>query len=62
MNKSDENLEVLTLLLFIVTIFSIVVNVMQNNTIKAFKQQAIEQECAHYNSVDGKFEWLRKDK
>ena len=58
----DDNLAVLTGILFLVTIVALssaVVVVKQN---KDLKEMAIKQECAHYNSVDGEFEWLRKDK
>ena len=58
----DDNLAVLTGILFLVTIVALssaVVVVKQN---KGLKEMAIKQECAHYNSLDGQFEWLRKDK
>jgi len=57
-----KHLEMVLLSLLLVGIGFMVLTIMQRNTMQAFKQQAVEQECAHYNSIDGEFEWLRKDK
>ena len=56
-----KDLEKVVLLTLLVGIGFMVLTIMQRNTLQAFKQQAVEQECAHYNSIDGEFEWLRKD-
>ena len=61
MKNCDKNLEVVLLMVLLVGIGAMLVVVMERYTIQELKQQAIEQECANYNSVDGEFEWVRKD-
>ena len=52
-----RDLEIVLILVLLIGIGFMVLTIMQRNTLQAFKQQAIEQECAHYNSIDGEFEW-----
>lgn len=57
-----RDVELAILLLILLVGMAAILIVIQQNTIQAFKKQAIEQECAKYNEVDGEFEWLRKDR
>ena len=56
-----NNLVIFTVGILISWIVLFIIVVILAMEVSDLKEMAVKQECAHYNSVDGQFEWIRND-